>query len=114
MWLHEDFWQKLKSLDFWIPMFQLQFDQLKVENEMWMKRDCSHQEGPDKSGLIVVHNWNHSGGKKEISLKKQSLVIVCVRIIAGFDDRDHWEIGSILDWSLSANQAPSLAFRSRD
>ena len=68
----------------------------------------------DKSGLIVAYNWNHLGGKKEISLKKQSLVIVCARIITGLDDRrDHWEIGSMLDWSLSANHPPSLDFRSK-
>ena len=106
-----------KSWNLWT--FEYQCSNCSLINSRW-KIKCERKEipatkkkGPDKSGLIVVHNWNHSGGKKEISLKKQSLVIVCVRIIAGFDDRDHWEIGSILDWSLSANQAPSLAFRSR-
>ena len=87
-------------------MFQLQFDQLRV-----LKEIPATKRGWDKSSLIVVHNWNHSEGKKEISLKKQSLVIVCVRIIAGFADRDHWEIGSIPDWSLSANQAPAPCFQ---
>ena len=45
---------------------------------MQTQMNSSHQDQrgpPDKAGSIEAHKWNHSGGKKEISLKKQSLVI---------------------------------------
>ena len=59
MCLHEDFWQKLKSLDNWSIVLsenqllksakkkeiKFQLDQLQVKNQMWMKANSSHQEG---------------------------------------------------------------------
>ena len=93
MWLHEVFfWQKLKSLDNWSIL--LSVNQLWLQILCWkIKREWKQiaaiKKASDKSSLIVGYNWNHSGGKKEISLKKQSLAIVCVRIIAVLDDRDH-------------------------
>ena len=56
-----------------IPTTPIKLGQIKMgEGKCKLNSSDQDQRGPsDKAGPIEAHKWNHSGGKKEISLKEQ-------------------------------------------